>query len=115
MADSDDLTLLAQQKKRWLLITIICGVLLTLSVILGFGATVWKLQQSMSHIEDTGTSEAAFQEMVERSLLWTKVGLVSGALSLVGYLYGFIRHQRLKDRLKRAREQERRQRIDALG
>lgn len=114
MADDLELTSIAQQKKRWLLVTIVCGVFLTLSVILGFGATVWKLQQSIGHIDDTGTSEEAFEQMVERSLLWSKIGLVAGALSFVGYIYGFIRHQRLKERLKRAREKERSLRIESV-
>ena len=107
MMTEDDAVLL-QRKKRWLIATILSGVLLALCVLVGLGAAVWKMQQTMTLVDDISTTDAAFKTMVDRAILWSKIGLGSGFLAFLVYLFSFFTHHRLKQQIKDERETQRR-------
>lgn len=75
---------------------------------LGLGATVWRLQQTMELVDDSSTTNANFKAMMDRALLWSKVGLGAGSLAFLGYLFSFYMHHRLKEQVKAEREEARR-------
>lgn len=98
---------LLQQKRRWLIALITFGLLLATSILLGLGATVQKMKQTMELVDSVSISDSAYQRMVNRSILWGKLGLAFGTVSFAGYLVSFVMHQRARDRLKAWREEQR--------
>ena len=62
----------------------------------------------MELADDFSTTHDTFAGMVDRSVLWSKVGLALGCFAFLGYLYSFFSHHRLKERIKEERETQRR-------
>ncbi len=98
---------LLQRKRRWLIALCVCGLFLALSILLGLGATVWRMQETMELVDDSAVSDAAYLQMIERATLWSKLGLAIGTVAFAGYLVSFVMHQRTKEKLKSWHEQQR--------
>ena len=97
---------LRKTKRRWLITQWSCGLLLALSVLLGMGATLGRLKQSVHLAHDHSLSEEAYNQMIQRTLLAGKAGLILGALAFLAYLGSVVMHQRAKQKLQHVREQD---------
>lgn len=103
----DESSDLLQRKRRWLIALIGFGLLLAACILIGLGATVWRMQQTMDLVDSATVSDTAFEQMVERAILWGKLGLAIGTVAFAGYLVSFIMHQHAKEKLKTWREAQR--------
>jgi hypothetical protein len=102
-----DASELRRRKKRWLIFTALFGVMLSVSIILGLGTTVWRLNQTMELVDDPSVSDAIYHKMIDRSVLRGQMGLAMGTAAFFGYMISFVMHHRVKEKIKAHRENER--------
>jgi len=102
-----DASELRRRKKRWLIFTALFGVMLSVSIILGLGTTVWRLNQTMELVDDPSVSDAIYHKMIDRSVLRGQMGLAMGTAAFFGYMISFVMHHRVKEKIKVHRENER--------
>ncbi len=102
---------LRRTKRRWLLVLWCSALLLALSIILGMGATLSRLKQTVQLADDASLTEAAYEEMIQRTLLAGKSGLAFGVLAFLGYLCALLMHHRARLQLQRARDEDRQRAI----
>ena len=94
-----------RSKRRWLIIQWSFVVLLTSSIMIGLGATVTRLKQTIKMADNHFISESSYEEMIQHTLLGGKLGIIIGVVAFFGYLYAAIMHHRSKRRLQQVREQ----------
>ena len=102
-----DASELRRRKKRWLIFTALFGVMLSVSIILGLGTTVWRLNQTMELVDDPSVSDATYHKMINRSVFRGQIGLAMGTVAFFGYLISFVMHHRAKEKIKAHREDQR--------
>ena len=108
MTDAPSVQKLQRTKRRWLLVLWCSALLLALSIILGMGVPLSRLkQQTMQLFEDASPSEAAYEEIRQRTLHTRKSGLIFGVLAFSGYLCAVLMHHRARQQLQRARDEDR--------
>ena len=107
MTDAPSVQKLQRTKRRWLLVLWCSALLLALSIILGMGAPLSRLKQTMQLADDASLSEAAYEEMIQRTLHTGKLGLVFGVLAFSSYLCAVLMHHRARQQLQRARDEDR--------
>lgn len=94
-----------RSKRRWLITQWSFVVLLTSSIMIGLGATVTRLKQTIQMADNHFISESSYEQMIQHTLLGGKVGITIGVVAFFGYLYAAIMHYRSKRRLEQVREQ----------
>ena len=107
MSDAPSVQKLQRTKRRWLLVLWCSALLLALSIILGMGAPLSRLKQTMQLADDDSLSETAYEEMIQRTLHAGQSGLIFGVLAFTGYLCAVLMHHRAKQQLQRARDEDR--------
>ena len=83
---------LVRTKRRWLVNLWLSGLLLALAIVLGLGVTLWRLQETMELVDDSTLSEAAYEQMVAKSVTAGRAGLAIGTLAFLGYLISMLMH-----------------------
>lgn len=97
---------LRRAKRRWLIAQWSCGFLLALSVLLGMGAALGRLKQSVHLADDHTLSEEAWNQMIQQTLWVGKAGLILGALAFLAYLGAVIMHHHARQKLHHFSEQD---------
>ena len=94
-----------RSKRRWLLTQWSFVVLLTVSIMVGLGGPVARLKQTIVMADNQFISDSSYEQMIQRTLLAGKLGLVIGIAAFLGYLFAAIMHHRSKLKLQQASDQ----------
>ena len=93
-----------RSKRRWLIAQWSFVFLLTISIIVGLGGPVARLKQTIVMANNQSISDSSYEQMIQRTLLVGKLGLVIGVVAFLGYLFAAIMHHRSKLKLQQARD-----------
>lgn len=74
------------------------GGILVLAIILSLGATVWRMDKTYNLVDSDIASPEDFQEMIDASIRWARIGLFTGIPAAALYLLSLIMHHRSKAR-----------------
>jgi len=71
----------------------------------GLGGPVARLKQTIVMADNQFISDSSYEQMIQRTLLAGKLGLVIGIVAFLGYLFAAIMHHRSKLKLQQACDQ----------
>jgi len=71
----------------------------------GLGGPVARLKQTIVMADNQFISDSSYEQMIQRTLLAGKLGLVIGIAAFLGYLFAAIMHHRSKLKLQQASDQ----------
>ncbi|MBB21527.1 MAG: hypothetical protein CMN04_01350 [Roseibacillus sp.] len=94
-----------RSKRRWLITQWSFVVLLTASIMVGLGGPIARLKQTIVMADNQFISDSSYEQMIQRTLLAGKLGLVIGIVAFLGYLFAAIMHHRSKLKLQQACDQ----------
>lgn len=93
---------LQRRAKFWLRATWTSGLILAVSIVVGFSALASRRRQTIDLIDEDLLTNSAYSDMIARSLFWIRAGFMAGALAFAAYLVSFALYHRAKTACKAA-------------